>query len=141
MIKKFKAKNIIYLIGVIFIMGFLSGCSNQNTKTDATSGASYSKVTPKEAKERLDSEDEIILLDVRTKQEYNSGHIEDSILIPVSDLKEDAEDVLKDKETPIIIYCRSGNRSATASKILLDLGYKKVYDLGGINKWPYDVVK
>lgn len=48
---------------------------------------------------------------------------------------------LEDKEAIIFVYCRSGNRSATAANILIEQGYKNVYNLGGINNWPYEVVK
>lgn len=98
-------------------------------------------ITPQEAKERMDNEKGIILLDVRTKEEYMEGHIKDALLIPVDDLEQEAEENLKDKDAVIFVYCRSGNRSATAADMLAKLGYSNVYDLGGIKYWPYEVVK
>ncbi|MGL5351954.1 MAG: rhodanese-like domain-containing protein, partial [Clostridium sp.] len=83
----------------------------------------------------------IIILDVRTLEEYNTGHIENSILIPVDELEDLASSKLVDKNQKILVYCRSGNRSKTASKILADLGYTKVYDFGGINSWSGELVK
>lgn len=146
MSKRVKNRNIIFLIAALLLIGILSGCSNvanEGNKENSTVSkqASFTNITPEEAKKRLDSEKEIILLDVRTKEEYDTGHIKDSILIPVDNLKQEAEGKLKDKEAPIFVYCRSGNRSTAAAKILVELGYKNVYNLGGINKWPYEVVK
>lgn len=150
---KSRFKNIFYAAVGILLLGVLSGCSsNRPEKVKETPAVkveekaantkrSFSNITPGEAKKRLDSEDGIILLDVRTKQAYDSGHIKDSLLIPVDVLQVEAEDSLKDKNAHIFIYCRSGNRSVTAANILLELGYTNVYNLGGIRDWPYEVVK
>lgn len=102
--------------------------------------ADYQQITPEEAVEKMAGEDDVVLIDVRTQEEYDTGHIEGSLLIPLDVIAEDIETAVADKETEIIIYCRSGNRSRTAATILLELGYQNVYDLGGINDWPYDVV-
>ncbi|MDU3352001.1 MAG: rhodanese-like domain-containing protein, partial [Clostridium sp.] len=83
----------------------------------------------------------VIILDVRSEEEYNSGHIENSILIPIDKLEEEAENILNDKNKKILVYCRSGNRSKKASNILLEKGYTNVYDFGGIKDWPYEIVK
>ncbi|WP_139905316.1 rhodanese-like domain-containing protein [Clostridium thermarum] len=127
---KNKFRNIFYAAAGIVLLGVLSGCSSKRPEevreTPAIKGEekaantkrSFSNITPEEAKKRLDSEDGIILLDVRTKQEYDSGHIEDALLIPVDVLQVEAEDSLKDKNAHIFIYCRSGNRSVTAANIL-----------------------
>jgi phage shock protein E len=146
MSKKLKNINIIYLVSAFLLIGLLSGCSsvtNETSKESSTASkkSSFTNITPEEAKKRLDSEKGIVLLDVRTKEEYDTGHIKGSILIPVDNLKEEAESKLKEKNAPIFVYCRSGNRSTTAANILVNLGYKNVYNLGGINKWPYEVVK
>ena len=146
MSKKLKNINIIYLVAAFLLIGLLSGCSSVTNETSKESStvskkSSFTNITPEEAKKRLDSEKGIVLLDVRTKEEYDTGHIKGSILIPVDNLKEEAESKLKEKNAPIFVYCRSGNRSTTAANILVNLGYKNVYNLGGINKWPYEVVK
>jgi phage shock protein E len=133
-----KFSGIAYLLSFILLAGMLSGCSNKNIDSNKQGST---KITPKEAKRRLDDEKDIILLDVRTNEEYNAGHIKDSILIPVDELEQKAEKNLADKDDPVFVYCRSGNRSASAAKILVKLGYKNVFDLGGINNWPYEVVK
>lgn len=146
MCKRFKPANIIYLISAILLIGLISGCSSKNAEpikdgSASTKKSSFNNITPEEANKRLDSEKGIILLDVRTKEEYDTGHIKGSMLIPIDNLKVEAENKLKDKDSPIFVYCRSGNRSVTAAKILVKLGYRNVYNLGGINNWPYEVVK
>jgi rhodanese-related sulfurtransferase len=138
MIKRLKSVNLICLIAVILLSAVFSGCNSKSTEANK---ASFSNITPEEAKKSLDTEKDIILLDVRTKEEYETGHIKQSMLIPVDTLKTEAEKQLKDKEAKIFVYCRSGNRSVTAANILVSLGYKNVYNLGGISNWPYEIVK
>lgn len=146
MSKKLKAKNRIYLIAAILLVGVFSGCSNKSVETNKETlnqqkKVSFSNITPEEAKKRLDSEKDIILLDVRTKEEYETGHIKDSKLMPIDTLKEESVKSLVDKQATIFVYCRSGNRSLIAVNILVEQGYKNVYNLGGITNWPYEVVK
>ena len=76
-----------------------------------------------------------VVLDVRSKQEYEEGYIEGSINIPYYELKKRAEREIKDKKQIIIIYCQTGGRSKKAYKILQQLGYKNIYNLrGGLDK-------
>jgi len=111
------------------------------TQEDAGAGAAeYKKITAKEAKMLIDSGN-VTVLDVRTQAEFASGHINGAILLPNTEIKKKAPEVLPDKNTTILVYCRSGNRSAQAAKILVEMGYTKVYDFGGIIDWPYEVVK
>ena len=112
------------------------------TATTAVSAASgqYVKITAEEAKARMDSGDEIIVLDVRTQEEYDAGHIAGAILIPNETIVDTQPDLLPDLNAEILVYCRSGNRSAQAAKKLIAMGYTNVYDFGGIIDWPYDVV-
>lgn len=127
----------------MLLTGLILGCNNQSIKesTKPKEEVSYNHITSIEAQERLKNEKGIIVLDVRTKEEYETGHISGAILIDVNDLQEEAESILTNKESSIFVYCRSGNRSITAANILVKLGYKSVYDLGGINDWPYEIVK
>ncbi len=103
-------------------------------------GGNNNKISYQEAKKRLDSEKGIILLDVRTKQEYAEKHIPKSVLIPVDSLEKEAKNKLAQKNAVIFVHCRSGNRSSRAVKILKNLGYTNVYNLGGILGWPYETV-
>lgn len=86
-------------------------------------------------------DENVIILDVRTIEEFESGHIEGAINIPNETITKDAENVLKDKNATILVYCRSGNRSKQASKKLARLGYTNIMEFGGINTWRYKIVK
>lgn len=130
----------VILIGIITVLGGRIINTSSKDKTDVKA-SNFEVITPKEAKKRMDSEKGIIVLDVRTQEEYNAGHIKDSILIPVDVLEKESGKKLTDKNAPIFVYCRSGNRSTTAADILVKQGYKKVYNLGGIINWPYEIVK
>lgn len=126
---------------VMILVGMLSLISCGKSKDVTVEKVTVTKISSEEAKKTIDEDKNIVILDVRTEDEYNSGHIENSILIPVDDLKDNAEGILKDKDQKILIYCRSGNRSSTAGKILKEMGYTNLYDFGGINSWKYELVK
>lgn len=98
------------------------------------------RIEPPEAKKRLDTEKGIILLDVRTREEYNENHIPGSTLIPLNVLAKEVDKNIINKQATIFSYCRSGNRSRSAVRILLRHGYTNVFDLGGIMRWPYKTV-
>ena len=102
--------------------------------------AEYHKISASDAKARLDSGDELILLDVRTKEEFDAGHIAGAVLLPNETILDSQPDALPDLNAEILIYCRSGNRSAQAANKLVAMGYTNVYDFGGIIDWPYEVV-
>ena len=99
------------------------------------------RITPIEAKERLADGKGVVLLDVRTPQEYEGAHIAGSILLPVDKIGEKITKRVADKDTEIIVYCHSGRRSTIAANDLAKLGYTNVYNLGGINSWPYETEK
>ena len=101
----------------------------------------YTKITPEEAKAIIDSEEGILIVDVRTEEEYKEGYIEGAILLPVDQIEALAENELPDLDQKILLYCRSGNRSGTAARTLVDMGYTNVLDFGGIIDWPYEIVK
>lgn len=117
----------------------LSGCTKR-TPIPKEEKPEYQTITSEKAKEMIDNNPNIIILDVRTEEEYNSGHIENALLIPDSDIESQAPTTLTDKEATILVYCRSGRRSALASKKLSDLGYTNIYDFGGILDWNYDII-
>ena len=101
--------------------------------------SSYQQITQEAAKEMMDTQ-EVVILDVREQHEYDSGHIPGAVLLPVGTITEDtAAAVIDDLDTVVLVYCRSGNRSKTASQALVDLGYTNVYEFGGINDWPYEI--
>lgn len=121
-------KYLILLI-IILIPALLFG------KGQSTSG--YRRISQEEAHRIMQEDEKAIILDVRTPSEYKSGHIRNAINIPNETIDEDIVDNLPDKNTTILVYCRSGNRSRQASGKLADLGYANVLEFGGINTWKY----
>ena len=95
-------------------------------------------ITAEEAKQIMDGEEGYIILDVRTQEEYDQGHIPGAILIPDTEIKAEAENVLTDKAQLILVYCRSGRRSKLAAEALVELGYTNIKEFGGIIDWPYE---
>ena len=136
-------KNILTLIIIILGIFVLSGCTTDtgdSTQDSTMDNSNPTKINAEQAKEMIDSPTELIILDVRTKEEYEEGHIEGAILIPDTEIATKAEELLTDKNATLLVYCRSGRRSALASQSLNELGYTSVYDFGGILDWPYEVV-
>lgn len=101
---------------------------------------SYVKITPNQAYELMQSQNNCTVLDVRTPEEFSQGHIPGAIFIPDYELAKRAEKKLPDKNALILVYCRSGNRSRQAANTLLKLGYTNVKDFGGIIDWPFETV-
>jgi rhodanese-related sulfurtransferase len=102
--------------------------------------AAYRKISAEEAYQMMRDTQGYILLDVRTAEEFEEKRIEGAVLIPDYEIRGRAENELPDKSALILIYCRSGRRSANAAEELAHLGYGNVYDFGGILDWPYDTV-
>ena len=96
----------------------------------------YEQISVQEAKERMDNEEDVVILDVRTQEEYDSGHIKNAVCLPNEDIISEP-DILPDKGQEILVYCRSGNRSKQAAQKLADMGYENVLEFGGILDWPY----
>ncbi len=101
----------------------------------------YQRISASEANEIMLSEVGYIILDVRTEEEYNQGHIPGAILIPDYEITERAEEALPNKEQLILVYCRSGRRSKAAAEALIEMGYTNVKDFGGIIDWEYAIEK
>ena len=110
------------------------------TEEDAPGKAAYHKISAEEAYEMMISQ-EIVVVDVRTREEYDGGHIENAVLVPNESIGSEMPETLPDKEATLLIYCRSGRRSKDAAQKLLALGYQSVYDFGGVIDWPYELVK
>ena len=105
------------------------------------SGNANQTMTYQELQNKLNAKENFVLLDVRTLEEFNAGHIPSAILLPYDEINLKAATVLPEKEKEIVLYCRSGRRSAIAKKALVELGYKDVKDFGGINRWQGELVK
>lgn len=94
------------------------------------------KIRADDAKRLLETNKATVLADVRTQEEYDAGRIPGAILLPFDQITAaSAAKAMPDKNAPVIVYCRTGRRSAVAAKTLTDLGYRTVYDMGGINQW------
>ena len=110
------------------------------TEPQQTEMAVVHESTAEEAKSRMDSGDPIVVLDVRTQEEYDQKHIDGAVLLPNEQIADTRPDALPELDAEILVYCRSGNRSRQAADNLVAMGYTAVYDFGGINSWPYDTV-
>ena len=126
-------KKLVFLLLAVLL---LAACGQDKENNQ---GAVYMNITAEEAKEIMDSEEGYIILDVRTREEYDEGHIPGAILIPNTEIEEKAEGVLTDKDQLILVYCRSGRRSKIAAEALVELGYTNIKEFGGIIDWPYEV--
>ncbi len=101
----------------------------------------YEIITAEDAKKIMDSGEELVILDVREQDEFDTGHIPGAILIPYTEIENKAETMLPDKDKQILVYCRSGRRSKIAAESLAKLGYTNIKEFGGIIDWPYEVEK
>ena len=110
------------LIKILLLAFLLSGCTSMT----------YKQINMDEAIEQMSQMTDYVLLDVRTLEEYNAGHIPGARCYPNEEIDEKIEDVLYNKELTIFVYCRSGNRSKQASEKLVNLGYKNIIEIGGI---------
>lgn len=122
---------------------FVFSCSDNSTpETEGEKTAvTYAIINAEEAKSIMDSGADYVLIDSRTESEYVEGHIEGAIMIPEYEIESRAEELIRDKDTLILVYCRSGRRSKIAADALVKLGYTNVKEFGGIIDWPYETVK
>ena len=124
------------ILPLFLLLLVLTGCGG--TASNSSSENDYQQIAQEEAKEMMDTQD-VIILDVREQDEYDSGHIPGVVLLPVGTIDEEtAAEVIPEKDSTVLVYCRSGNRSKTASSALAELGYTNIYEFGGINTWPYE---
>ena len=126
-------KKLLFLLLAVML---LSACG-QTKENDRE--AAYMNITAEEAKQIMDSEEGYIILDARTQEEYDQGHIPGAIVISHEEIAEKAEEVLTDKDQLILVYCRSGRRSKIVAEALVELGYTNIREFGGIIDWPYEV--
>jgi len=133
---------LLFSVMVIIALLLLAGCRNTESieeEVSAPSRADTIKITPHQAEEKMHSND-VIILDVRTQEEFDAGHIENAILIPYDEISDHVGLVLSDTSQTILIYCRTGRRSAIAATLLIEFGFTSVYDFGGIVDWHGEVV-
>ena len=127
-------KKLFILLALMLMLLPACGQTTQNEKEVV-----YVNITAEEAKKIMDAETDYVILDVRTQEEYDQGHIPGAVLIPDYEIETKAEEVLTDKDQQILVYCRSGRRSKNAAQILVELGYTNIKEFGGILDWPYEV--
>jgi len=120
------------VICLLIFINLIASCSRTESQQ-----AAYHKISAEAAYKMMLELKDYILLDVRTENEYKEKRIPGAILIPDYEVKKRAEKELPDKNKVILLYCRSGRRSASAARDLVGLGYANVYDFGGIISWPY----
>lgn len=127
----------VVLIALLLLFGITKARGRQKVNPGA---APYRKIGPAEVK-TLMADPAAVILDVRTPGEFYSGHIKGAINIPNESIEQSRPTLLDDLDAPILVYCRSGARSARAAVKLLNLGYTAVYDFGGIIAWPDELVR
>ena len=117
----------------------LTGCTSPAPKT-VPEANTYRRITMQEAVEMMEKEENYVILDVRTHEEFAAGHIPGAIVIPNETIGTEEISQLPDKDQLIMVYCRSGNRSKQASDKLVKLGYTNIVEFGGIIDWPGEIV-
>ena len=115
----------------------LTGCAAPAPAPEANA---YRQISMQEAVEMMEKEENSIILDVRTHEEFAAGHIPGAIVIPNETIGTEEIPQLPDKDQRIMVYCRSGNRSKQASEKLVKLGYTNIVEFGGIIDWPREIV-
>ena len=144
---KIKKIALMAIVGLISVLGISCGRTMNSKQVSVDSKevknekkAEYKKITSDEAKKMMETQ-KVIVVDVRTTEEYNEGHIPNAVSIPLETIENEAEAKLKNKDDLILVYCRSGRRSREAALKLIEKGYTNVIDFGGIQDWNGEVVK
>jgi len=126
-------------IGVVIVLGGVFMVNKKDTNIENKGTIKY--VSMNDIVQIMSENKDYIILDVRTFEEYNEGHIPNAICIPNETIDEDIVDKLPKKEQLILIYCRSGNRSKQAAEKLKRLGYTNLIEFGGIRDWKGEIIK
>lgn len=143
----FKLKAVLAVFVLLGFFGFyINHAANaESVSKNSVNSSAYTKISPQQAKFIMDNDAyDCIIIDVRSLEEYTSGHIQNAVSLPNELIQAESPQinaVLPDKEQSVLVYCRSGKRSKQASDKLVALGYTHIYDIGGIIDWPYEVVK
>ena len=129
-------RKIISLLMAVYVpvLFLLEGCGTVKSPV-----ITYEQIAPEEALSYMVNDSNSIILDVRTEEEFASGHIKNAVVIPHEEIEAKAESVITDKEQLILVYCRSGRRSKIAAEKLVELGYSNVKEFGGIIDWNYEI--
>jgi rhodanese-related sulfurtransferase len=122
------ARRISLFVIAVFSLSVFVGCTSMNPASEA-----IQSLAPQTYASEWQDSQEHVLIDVRTPQEYNSGHIAGAVNIPLQELSSRQSEIPQD--TPVVLYCRTGNRSGQAATMLADAGYSNLYNLGGTVQW------
>jgi len=125
------------IIAILLAIVLVGGCGYL---PEVESGAEYRRISAGEAQEMMESYD-VLILDVRTWDEFDGGHIPNAVWLPYDEILEFTDAVIYDIARIILVYCQSGRRSEIAARALVALGYLRVYDFGGINSWTGEIVQ
>ncbi len=115
----------------------LAACT---AKPDDSGAPAYTHISQEEAAKMMQANDNHIIVDVRTNEEYVQGHIPGAVCIPNETIEDEMPAELPDKAQVILLYCRSGVRAKNAAEKLAGMGYEHVYEFGGINDWKGEIV-
>lgn len=139
--KKFKVLTMVLLLSSSIVV--LVGCSSNNTESNADKNSiKYENIDAKETEDLLASGDDIAVVDVRGKDEYDIGHIDKAKNIDLNNFENNLTILDDYKEKPVLLYCNSGKKSEDAAKILVENGFKKVYNAAdGVKEHDYKLVK
>ena len=133
-----KKNTILFIAAILFL---LTGCASRGQVMDGDGMLnSYKQISQEQAKEMMEKDDGHVVVDVRRQDEYDAGHIPGAILIPNESINKDQPEELPDPDQIILVYCRSGNRSKQAAQKLFDMGYRNIYEFGGITDWTGEIV-
>lgn len=135
-----KMKHILAAVLSSFMLGLTACASPVNETASHGHSISYEQISQEQAKALMDSENNVVILDTRTEEEFAEGHIAGAICLSHDEILQKAEEKLPDKSQLILVYCRSGRRSKLAAEDLCSLGYTNVKEFGGIIDWPYGTV-
>ena len=133
-------KHILPIILILVLILVLTACVSNKKDQTSSAETTYTKIDQETAVEKMGKDDGHVIVDVRRPDEYTEGHIPGAINIPNEQINTDPPEELNDYEQIILVYCRSGNRSKEASQKLAAMGYKNVYEFGGINDWKGEIV-
>lgn len=137
-----KLKSMFFVVTFCILVSSMPGVLKARmieVSMNVQAGEQYHKITPQQAKQMMDQGTYDVIIDVRMKNDYEAGHIKNAINIPEPEIERYAQNALKNKDLVILVYCQSGQKSKSASKKLVRMGYSKVYNLGGIKDWSYEL--
>ncbi len=134
------------LVDLLLLVGWgLKSCQtpkvdNETTEVSEVNELGYTQIPQELAIEMMKADDGLVVVDVRTQEEFDGGHIPGAICIQNESIVDAQPAELPDLDQTILVYCRSGRRSKEAAQKLADMGYTEVYEFGGIIDWTGEVV-